>query len=211
MYPLANWNALRRGYSFRQRTWYTTYHLGLDLITPAWTPVYAPFKGKIVASGRTAAQGNYVHYRADHDPQKLFRFMHLVQPGRGVSNVSEGTIIGYVGSTGMSTGPHLHNDISLPNHNIYNIGLFIDPETYNWNWKPTNPTPPDKSFVVTVTSAANVRSQPKLSAPLSGSRSLKKGDRFTGVAVVAGDSVRGNNKWVKSSKGNYVWTGNLKY
>ena len=211
MFPLKNWVALRRGYTFKQRTWYTRYHLGLDLIAPAWTPVYAPFDGKIVASGRTAVQGNYVHYRATHDTNKLFRFMHFAQPGRGVGNVSQGTIIGYVGTTGMSTGNHLHVDISVPNHNIYNINLFVDPATYNWLWvKPTQPAPPAQ-FSVAVLRTCYVRSQPKLSAPLAGSRILYPGDRFAGVAVVKGDSVGGNNNWVKSSKGNYVWSGNLKY
>jgi murein DD-endopeptidase MepM/ murein hydrolase activator NlpD len=215
MYPVTNWTTLRRGYTFRQRTWYTRYHLGLDIISPAWTPVYAPFDGEVVASGRTAAQGNYVHYRADHDKSKLFRFMHLIQPGRGVGKVSQGTVIGYIGSTGMSSGNHLHVDISNPPHNIYDINLFIDPETYNWNWvkpTPSNPTPPPStSFRVTVIEPANVRSQPKLSAPLSGSKTLNKGDVFTGVAVVKGDNINGNANWVKSSKSNYIWSGNLSY
>lgn len=212
MKPLANWDALRNGYVFRQRTWYTRYHLGLDKVAPTWTPVYAPFDGKIVASGYTSAQGNYVHYRANHDVSKLFRFMHLAQRGRGVGAVSQGNIIGYVGSTGMSTGAHLHVDISNPPHNIYDINQFIDPATYNWNWsQPAPPAPPSGSFVVRVRETCYVRSAPKLSAPLAGSRVLYPGNVFTGVAVVTGDNVGGNNKWVKSSKGNYVWSGNLSY
>lgn len=215
MYPLANWASLRRGYKFRERTWYTRYHLGLDLIAPAWTPVYAPFDGVIVASGYTAAQGNHVHFKPDHE-NTIFRFMHFVKPGRARGKVSKGEIIGYVGTTGMSTGNHLHVDISKDFVNIYNINNFLDPETYNWLWvkpTPSNPTPPPAAgtFVVTVVEPANVRSQPKISAPLSGSKTLKVGDKFDGVAVVTGDSVKGNNKWVKSAKGNYVWSGNLKY
>ncbi|MBA2706115.1 MAG: M23 family metallopeptidase [Blastocatellia bacterium] len=176
-----------------------------------WTPVYAPFAGKIVASGRTAVQGNYVHYRANHDSNKLMRFMHLVQPGRDIGAVSQGTVIGYVGSTGLSTSPHLHVDISNPPHSIYDINQFIDPATYNWLWTKPNQPPPPSGFTVTVTATCYVRNAPRLNAPLSGSRILYKGDRFTGVEVVSGDNVGGNNKWVKSSKGNFCWSGNLSY
>ena len=61
---------------------------------------------------------------------------------------------------------------------------------------------------VTVTSAANVRSKPSVKAPLAGSKTLKKGDIFTSVGLVSGDKVSSNNKWHKSSKSNYVWSGN---
>lgn len=79
---------------------------------------------------------------------------------------------------------------------------------------PPPPAPPPASGWpkdVRVKEPANVRSQPRLSAPLSGSRTLSPGDVFRGVELVEGDTVSGNNKWVKSWKGNYVWTGNLEY
>lgn len=219
MYPLANWASLKRGYRFRDRTWYTRYHLGLDLIAPAGTPIYAPYDGEIIGSSRTAAQGNYVHFRPDVPYLGLnvvIRFMHLVRPGRGVGRVAKGEIIGYVGSTGMSTGAHLHVDISKGAVNIYNINNFIDPEVYNWTWvkpTPSNPTPPPNTgtFVVTVVEPANVRSQPKLSAPLSGSKTLAVGDKFDAIRVVNGDSIKGNNKWLESARHNFVWSGNCKY
>jgi murein DD-endopeptidase MepM/ murein hydrolase activator NlpD len=136
--------------------------------------------------------------------------MHLARANKGIGKANEGEIIGYVGSTGMSTGSHLHIDISNPPHDINNINLFVDPETYNWNQtSPENPTV--SPFRVIVVKPAYVRSQPQLSAPLSGSRMLNKGDTFDGVAIVAGDSINGNNQWVKSAKGNYVWSGNLRY
>lgn len=216
MYPLKSWTTLRNGYIFRQRTWYTRYHLGLDKIAPAWTKVYAPFDGKIVASGKTAVQGNYVHYRANHDSKKLFRLMHLIQRGHGVGNVKEGEIIGYIGSTGLSSGNHLHVDSSVPNHNIYNINLFINPATYNWNWKPTTP-PPAYPKVVIAKEPAWVRSSPRIlndsrgrPTNLSGSRELKKGDRFVSVGRVKGDCVGNNCLWEKSKFGNYVHTINTK-
>lgn len=61
---------------------------------------------------------------------------------------------------------------------------------------------------VVVTEPANVRNAPSTRAPLAGSKSLKPGDVFTSVGLVAGTSVSGNNLWHKSTKGNYVWSGN---
>lgn len=51
---------------------------------------------------------------------------------------------------------------------------------------------------------ANVRKQPKLSAPLAGSKFLNKGDKFECTELVAGDNVNGNNQWYHSKVGNYV-------
>jgi hypothetical protein len=91
-----------------------------------------------------------------------------------------------------------------------NIGPKIAPTP-----PPVTPPPPPPAAawprLVRVTGAANVRSQPKVSAQLSGSKTLKVGETFTGVELVNGDSVGGNNRWVKSSKGNFVWSGNLNY
>lgn len=62
----------------------------------------------------------------------------------------------------------------------------------------------------TVTGACNVRSAPRRNAPLSGSRELAKGDTFKYTAKVYGDYVGTNNVWYHSTKGNYVWSGNVK-
>lgn len=53
----------------------------------------------------------------------------------------------------------------------------------------------------------NVRSQPTSQSATAGSKQLVKGDVFTAVALVEGEAVNGNNKWWKSSLGNYVWSG----
>lgn len=75
--------------------------------------------------------------------------------------------------------------------------------------KPTpkpNPAPKLRRVTVTVPTV-NVRKQPTTSAPLSGSKTLKKGDVFTSVGLVKGQNVSGNNLWHKSTKGNFVWSG----
>jgi len=82
--------------------------------------------------------------------------------------------------------------------------------TKKFNVKTPKPAPAKPKYPrnVTVTSAANVRSKPSVKAPLAGSKTLKKGDVFTSVGLVNGDKVSNNNKWHKSSRGNYVWSGN---
>lgn len=57
---------------------------------------------------------------------------------------------------------------------------------------------------------ANVRLAPLLNAALGGSRQLHPGEWFDAAAVVIGDTFKGNNRWVKSLRGNYIWAGNLK-
>lgn len=89
-------------------------------------------------------------------------------------------------------------------------------------WRPTRafklknaiiPVPkpkPKYPRTVTVLRTANVRTKPSTKAPLGGSKRLNKGDKFTSVGLVSGDKVAGNNQWHKSSRGNYVWSGNIK-
>lgn len=57
---------------------------------------------------------------------------------------------------------------------------------------------------------SNVRIAPRLNAALGGSRQLHPNEWFDAAGVVVGDTYQGNNKWVKSLAGNYIWSGNLK-
>ena len=115
----------------------------------------------------------------------------------------EGYILGVMGNTGQANGVHLHLVIKVN-------GRRVDPDPWmNQRIAALAPKPLyPRAVTVTSASGANVRSAPKLSAPLSGSKTLAKGDVFTSVGLVTGDSVSGNNRWHKSSKSNYVWSGN---
>ena len=55
----------------------------------------------------------------------------------------------------------------------------------------------------------NVRTAPRINAPLGGSRQLLPGQTFDAVDVVVGDAVASDCRWVKSTRGNYVWAGNI--
>ena len=82
-------------------------HRGTDYAAPTGTPVYAAGDGRVVQAGYTRANGNYVFIR--HGDKYVTRYLHLhkrkVKSGQ---SVSQGQVVGTVGSTGSATGPHLH-------------------------------------------------------------------------------------------------------
>lgn len=96
-------------------------HQGIDLAAPAGTPVRAIADGVVAASGRDAVAGRYVRLRHargyESDSLHLSRVSRDVRPGR---RVRRGEVIGAVGSSGRSSGPHLH--LGVRRH-----GAFVDP------------------------------------------------------------------------------------
>lgn len=82
-------------------------HSGIDYGSPKGSPVYAVAKGRVVVSGYDEFSGNKIAIR--HADNSVSYYMHLNSRGVGVGQeVMGGQIIGRVGSTGRSTGPHLH-------------------------------------------------------------------------------------------------------
>lgn len=89
--------------------WWGYYgHRALDLAIGNWTPIYAASSGTVTASGWIGTYGNAVFI--DHGNGSATRYAHMIQsPSVSYGQwVSAGQVIGYVGSTGNSTGPHLH-------------------------------------------------------------------------------------------------------
>ena len=84
-------------------------HHGVDYAAPTGTPVYAIGNGKVIAKGYQArGGGNYLKIR--HNSVYVTTYMHLSRFAKGIkvgSVVKQKEVIGYVGSTGLSTGPHL--------------------------------------------------------------------------------------------------------
>ena len=82
-------------------------HRGIDYAAPTGTPVYAAGDGRVIKSGYTKANGNYVVIK--HGPQYTTKYLHLNKRAvRKGQKVKQRKIIGWVGSTGFATGPHLH-------------------------------------------------------------------------------------------------------
>lgn len=82
-------------------------HRGVDYAAPTGTPVYAAGNGKVVNSGFTAANGNFVVIQ--HGDIYTTKYLHLNKRAvKAGQTVRQGELIGTVGSTGYATGPHLH-------------------------------------------------------------------------------------------------------
>ena len=91
---------------------YTKMHRGLDFAAPRGTPIYAAGNGTVVYRSRNGAYGNYIRIRHNSEYSTAYghmsRFSRKIRRGR---RVKQGQIIGYVGTTGRSTGPHLHYEV----------------------------------------------------------------------------------------------------
>ncbi len=129
-YPLKNWDRIKRGYRFGEKTFYSARHLGTDYIVPEGTPVYAPYDCEIIKMGDFPEGGNTIHVRFEHKKygNLIMRCMHLEKMSPK-GKYKKGDILAYSGNTGKYTeGPHLHLDISRNQVEINNFGNFLDPE-----------------------------------------------------------------------------------
>ncbi len=93
---------------------YTRMHKGLDFAAPSGTPIYAAGDGVIERIGRNGGYGKYIRIR--HHSGYKTAYAHMKSYGKGVKKgkrVKQGQVIGYVGTTGRSTGPHLHYEVLL--------------------------------------------------------------------------------------------------
>jgi len=91
---------------------YNKLHQGTDFAAPRGTPIMASGSGIILRAQKYKGYGNYVSIK--HNSTYVTAYGHMSKYGRGIKKgvrVNQGRIIGYVGSTGMSTGPHLHYEV----------------------------------------------------------------------------------------------------
>lgn len=99
-------------------------HNGVDLAAPTGTPVYATADGVVEMAQRYSSYGNYV--QIGHGSDIETRYAHLssytVSAGQ---EVQMGDLIGYVGSTGRSTGPHLHYEVRIANEAVNPIPYMV--------------------------------------------------------------------------------------
>jgi murein DD-endopeptidase MepM/ murein hydrolase activator NlpD len=93
---------------------YSKMHTGIDFGVPYGTPIRAAGSGTIEAAGRHGAYGIIVKLQHNDKYETLYAHMSRLAPGiRAGRRVNQGQIIGYVGSTGRSTGPHLHYEVRV--------------------------------------------------------------------------------------------------
>lgn len=91
---------------------YTRIHRGIDFAAPRGTPIVAAGDGVVEYAGRNGAYGRYIRIRHNGTYKTAYGHMHRIAKGvRPGVRVKQGQVIGYVGSTGRSTGPHLHYEV----------------------------------------------------------------------------------------------------
>lgn len=97
-------------------------HKGVDLASPTGTPIYATADGVVSRANRFSSYGLFISIEHGGDYQTRYAHMSRLAVSEG-ERVRRGDIIGYVGSTGRSTGPHLHYEVRV-------AGVAVDPRPY---------------------------------------------------------------------------------
>ncbi len=103
-------------------------HRGIDYAAPTGTPVHAIGDGTVIKRSRTKGAGNYLKIR--HNSVYTSGYLHLSRYAKGIyrgSKVKQGDIIGYVGSTGYATGPHLDFRIWKNGHAVNPLKIEAPP------------------------------------------------------------------------------------
>jgi len=105
---------------------YNKMHKGIDFAAPKGTPVYAGGNGVVEIAGVNGAYGKYIRIRHNNEYKTAYAHLNVFKKGitKGV-RVNQGDVIGYVGSTGSSTGPHLHYEIIYQNKQINPLTLKL--------------------------------------------------------------------------------------
>lgn len=112
-------------------------HLGTDYAAPYNTEIYATANGVIDRIGRTGGNGNFI--RIKHDDTYSTQYLHMNKFAKGMKkgvHVKQGEVIGYVGSTGLATGPHVC-------YRFWKNGKQVDPLRENL----PEPAPMDDSYM----------------------------------------------------------------
>jgi murein DD-endopeptidase MepM/ murein hydrolase activator NlpD len=136
--PVSNTDLKRvaSGFGYRIDPIYKTprFHAGLDFTAPQGTPIYATANGVTKVAGNTGnGYGNHVVISHGYGYETLYGHMFKVKVKVG-ERVNRGEVIGYVGSTGKSTGPHCHYEVHKNSQRIDPVYFFyndLTPEQFN--------------------------------------------------------------------------------
>src|SRR5436190_3896948 len=121
-------NRVASGFGYRIDPVYKTikFHAGLDFAAPQGTPIYATADGTVTTAGNTGnGYGNHVVINHGYGYETLFGHMVRVKSRPG-QKIRRGEVIGWVGSTGKSTGPHCH-------YEVHKNGQKMDPVYFFYN------------------------------------------------------------------------------
>jgi murein DD-endopeptidase MepM/ murein hydrolase activator NlpD len=123
------------GYGYRIDPHYKTraFHAGMDFTAPRGTPIYATGDGKVIRADNSA-QGYGNHVRIDHGYGYITLYAHMSKIKAQVGQkVKRGDVIGYIGNTGKSKGPHLHYEVRKNDSPVNPVNFYFNdltPEEY---------------------------------------------------------------------------------
>ncbi len=107
------------------------HHSGLDISTPPGTPVMCPAPGKVLLAGGGGDYGRHVIVEHGNGVRSLYGHLSKVEVKAG-QRVEKGQLLGLTGSTGRSTGPHLHYELRV-------AGKTVNPRKFLWEGKDVGP------------------------------------------------------------------------
>lgn len=122
IWPVRGWVSSGFGRRVSPFTGRDTMHGGVDITAPLRTPVIAPAAGTVTFAGTEAGLGNTVSILHGYGMRTIYGHMDKLKVKTG-QNVKRGDQLGWVGNTGLSTGPHLHYEIEVS-------GAAVDPLKY---------------------------------------------------------------------------------
>ena len=121
-------NRIASGYGMRIDPVYGTpkMHKGLDFTAPQGTPMYATGNGVVKVSGTSGnGFGNHVVINHGYGYETLYGHMYRIKAKQG-QRIKRGQVIGWVGSTGKSTGPHCHYEVHINGHEVNPVYFFFN-------------------------------------------------------------------------------------
>jgi murein DD-endopeptidase MepM/ murein hydrolase activator NlpD len=128
--PQESWISSSYGVRISPFTGKEQFHPGVDIAGAEKTPIVAPAKGTIVFAGKDGALGMSVRIKHDSVHESIYGHLHKASVKKG-QHVERGEVIGYMGNSGRSTGPHLH-------YEIVKNGKNVNPFQYMMDWKTDN-------------------------------------------------------------------------
>jgi murein DD-endopeptidase MepM/ murein hydrolase activator NlpD len=121
-------NRIASGYGMRIDPVYGTpkMHKGLDFTAPQGTPIYATGNGVVKVAGSTGnGFGNHVVINHGYGYETLYGHMYRIKARQG-QRIKRGEVIGWVGSTGKSTGPHCHYEVHINGREVDPVYFFFN-------------------------------------------------------------------------------------
>ena len=131
VWPLVGYITSEYGYRKHPIDGITKFHSGIDIAAPSGTPVLSASSGTVIDVGYDEGYGKFVKVSSG---ARVYMYAHLnsMNVVKGYA-VKQGEIIGRVGSTGISTGPHLHFQVEDLKGKTYDPGVYLDNIKYAYN------------------------------------------------------------------------------